>query len=275
MFLQKIVDYKRKQIEDAKKLKPLKEWLDMYESDGMTRRDSVAGFERSIREEARKRRGSDDDPGPSIIGEIKKASPSAVLIRPDFDPAAIAAEYSESGVCAVSVLTEEGFFSGHADHLNSAKSRCSLPVLRKDFIVDTWQIYESRYIGADAVLLIAAILSDAEIEAFRKTAWSLGMDCLVEVHDLTEVERAIQAGARVVGINNRNLSTFVVDIGVTGKLMPFIPKGIVTVGESGIRTAGDYSYMKQAGVDAVLIGEALMRSRSIKRGISELRSGPL
>ncbi len=272
MFLQKIVDYKRKQIEDGKKSRPLKELLDMYEGDGMTRRDPAAGIERSIREDARKRRAAGDDPGPAIIGEIKKASPSAGLIRDDFDPAAIAAEYSESGVCAVSVLTEEGFFLGHADHLKVVKSCCRLPVLRKDFIIDIWQIYESGYIGADAVLLITSILSDAELETFQKTAWSLGMDCLVEAHDLTDVKRAIQAGARIIGINNRNLATFAVDMDTTGKLLPLIPEGIITVGESGIRTAGDYSYMKHVGVDAVLIGETLMRSGSIKDGISELRS---
>lgn len=207
----------------------------------------------------------------SVIGEIKKASPSAGVIREQFDPAIIANEYVKSGVQAISVLTEKDFFMGDEAHLAAVRRISPIPVLRKDFIFDLWQLYQSRYIGADAVLLIVSLLNDELLKKMLIVSEILGMQCLVETHDEDEIERALEAGAKIIGINNRDLKTFEVDLKTTGRLINKIPEDIVVVSESGIRTAGDMEYIKNAGADAVLIGEAFMRGDSIAGKIRELK----
>lgn len=209
--------------------------------------------------------------GLSIIAEVKKASPSKGMIREDFHPLEIAREYYAAGVQAISVLTEKNFFMGSDEHLAEIKKAIPLPVLRKDFIIDLWQAYQSRCLGADAILLIVSILTDDELKSFQDAARALGMQCLVEVHDEAELERALESGAIIIGINNRDLKTFEVDLRTTGKLMKHMPAGRIVVSESGIKTAADMRYLKNLGVDAVLIGETFLRSGSIQEKIRELR----
>lgn len=208
----------------------------------------------------------------SIIAEVKKASPSKGLIKVDFDPERIAKEYIDSNVQAISVLTEKKFFQGNEEYLVKIRRFCPLPVLRKDFIIDLWQVYQSRCIGADAILLIVSLLSDEDLKKFQIVAGILGMQCLVEVHDEAELERALESGAKIIGINNRDLRTFEVDIKNTEKLLSHIPNDRVVVSESGIRSNEDIKYLYDLGVDAVLIGETFMRAQSIRDKIKELRA---
>ena len=198
----------------------------------------------------------------ALIAEIKKASPSAGVIVESFDPVAIAKNYAGAGVEAISVLTDEHFFQGHLDFLNAVRDAVPQPLLRKDFILDPLQIMEAAAAGADAILLIVAALSQEELIALLETASLYQLDALVEVHTLAELDRALETDARIIGINNRNLATFEVDLGVTEKLSEEVPNEIVLVSESGIRTAEDLARIKACGVDAVLIGEALMRGQS-------------
>ena len=206
----------------------------------------------------------------SIIGEVKKASPSKGIIKEDFDPIFIAGQYSKAKIRAISVLTEKNFFQGHDDYLKEIKKSFSLPVLRKDFIINTWQIYQSRYLGADAILLIAAILTDEELKEFQSLAETLGMDCLVEVHNKEELDKVLESGAKILGINNRNLKTFDVDLRTTEKLLKYIPSDKVVISESGIKTRQDMDYIKNLGIDGVLIGELFMRAPSIIDKVKEL-----
>jgi indole-3-glycerol phosphate synthase len=208
----------------------------------------------------------------SIIAEVKKASPSKGLIKVDFDPERIAKEYIDSNVQAISVLTEKKFFQGNEEYLVKIRRFCPLPVLRKDFIIDLWQVYQSRCIGADSILLIVSLLSDEDLKKFQIVAGILGMQCLVEVHDEAELERALESGAKIIGINNRDLRTFEVDIKNTEKLLSHIPNDRVVVSESGIRSNEDIKYLYDLGVDAVLIGETFMRAQSIRDKIKELRA---
>jgi indole-3-glycerol phosphate synthase len=207
----------------------------------------------------------------SIIAEIKRASPSKGIIRDDFDPVDIARQYGKADIQAISVLTEKHFFKGEDEYLRNVRQVSPLPILRKDFIIDLWQVYQSRYIGSDAILLIVSILTDELLNKLLIVSNILGMHCLVEVHDEEELERALKAGARIIGINNRNLKTFEVDIKTTQKLINNIPHDRAVVSESGIRTACDIAYLKSLGVDAALIGEALMVSPSISEKIDDLR----
>ena len=197
----------------------------------------------------------------ALIAEIKKASPSAGVIAEVFDPLAIARNYARAGVDAISVLTDEQFFQGHLDHLSLVREAVPQPLLRKDFVLDEIQIVEAAAAGADAVLLIVAALPEERLEALLKTAETYQLDALVEVHTLAELDRALETDARIIGINNRDLGTFEVDLGVTEKLSEEVPQEIVLVSESGIRTAEDLARIKACGVDAVLIGEALMRGQ--------------
>ncbi|MGI6669579.1 MAG: indole-3-glycerol phosphate synthase TrpC [Acetivibrionales bacterium] len=206
----------------------------------------------------------------AIIAEIKKASPSAGIIRKCFDPAAVAAEYAMSGVQAISVLTEKDFFMGDDSDLVKVRQTVPVPVLRKDFIIDLRQVYQSRYLGADAILLIVSILDNETLKKMMIVADILGMHCLVEVHDEAELERALNAGAKIIGINNRNLKTFEVDLTTTERLINKVPIDKIVVSESGIKTADDMRYLKNLGVDAVLIGESLMRAGSVADKIEEL-----
>ncbi len=199
-------------------------------------------------------------PGVAIIAEAKKASPSKGLIEPDFDPVQVAKSYEGNGAAAISVLTDRHFFQGELDFLIRIRREVGLPVLRKDFIIDPLQIEEARLAGADAVLLIAAILSPAQLHDFREQAESFGMDALVEVHGEAELGQALVSGARLIGINNRNLHDFTVDLGTSFRLKALVPEGIPVVSESGISTVEDILRLKEAGIDAALIGESLMRS---------------
>lgn len=200
------------------------------------------------------------EPGVAIIAEAKKASPSKGVIRPDFDPVAIARNYKVGGAHAISVLTDVDFFQGALEYIVQVRKAVDLPVLRKDFIIDPLQIEEAHSVGADAILLIAAILSTTELRDFRLQAETLGMDVLVEVHDETELESALSAESRLIGINNRNLKDFSVDLNTTFRLLQRIPETIPVVSESGIATVEDMHKLKEYGVAAALIGESLMRS---------------
>ncbi len=199
----------------------------------------------------------------AIIAEVKRRSPSRGLIRADFDPVRIAGEYEKNGAAAVSVLTDATFFGGSNEDLAAVKKAISLPVLRKEFIIDPWQIHETRAIGADALLLIAAILDKSELREYRELAASLGLASLVEVHDRQELEAALDAGAEIIGINNRDLRTFITDITTSRALAPLIPAGRIVVAESGIRSRREVETLMQAGVRAFLIGETLVAAPDI------------
>jgi indole-3-glycerol phosphate synthase len=196
----------------------------------------------------------------AVIAEVKKASPSKGVLRPDFIPADIAQSYAEHGAACLSVLTDQSFFQGCADYLKQARASCDLPVLRKDFMVDAYQIYESRAMGADCILLIAACLDDAQMRDLEAIALSLNMAVLIEVHDGAELDRALALRSPLLGINNRNLKTFEVSLDTTLGLQARVPADRLLVTESGITSAADVQRMRQAGVHAFLVGEAFMRA---------------
>jgi len=205
-----------------------------------------------------------------IIAEIKKASPSLGIIREDFNPAEIARIYEASGAAAISVLTDEEFFQGSLFYLTEVKKSVNLPILRKDFIIDTYQIYEARSAGADAVLLIAALLSKEEMQRYLDLAGELGMDCLVEVHSEIELKKVLQTNADIIGINNRDLATFTTDLETTLRLRPIIPAEKIVVSESGIKSRADVVKLIKEGVGAILVGETLMKSDDISAKLHEL-----
>lgn len=207
---------------------------------------------------------------PAVIAEIKKASPSKGVLRADFIPADIAQSYAESGAACLSVLTDAQFFQGCPDYLKQARASCQLPVLRKDFIVDAYQVYESRAMGADAILLIAAVLDDAQMKEFEAIARSLDMAVLVEVHDAAELARALKLKTPLIGINNRNLKTFEVSLETTLTLMKDVPADRLLVTESGIQTRDDVLRMGAAGINAFLVGEAFMRVADPGTALAEL-----
>ncbi len=210
-------------------------------------------------------------PGPiRLIAEIKKASPSAKVIRPDFDPVAIARTYEEHGASCLSVLTDTPFFHGHLAHLTEVRGVAAIPVLRKDFLIDEYQIVEARVAGADAVLLIAEILDDTMLTRFREQANRLGMAALVEFHDAANLDRVLASGADLIGINNRDLNDFSTDLEHTLRLRDRIPPEVVLVSESGIRTRADVLRLEAAGISAILVGESLMRSADIGLAVSRL-----
>ena len=197
---------------------------------------------------------------PAVIAEIQKASPSQGVIRADFHPADIARSYQHGGAACLSVLTDVDFFQGSDTYLQQARTACRLPVLRKDFMIDAWQIYESRLLGADCILLIVAALGDATLVELSNLALSLDMDVLVEVHDLDELERALPLGAPLIGVNNRNLRTFDVSLDTTLALKSAVPGDCILVAESGIRAPADVARLRGEGVHAFLVGEAFMRA---------------
>lgn len=209
--------------------------------------------------------------GMSFICEVKKASPSKGLIAEHFPYLEIAREYEAAGVAAISCLTEPFYFQGKDAYLREIAEAVSIPVLRKDFVVDEYMVYQAKVLGASAVLLICAILDDGQLRDFRQLAEELGMDALVEAHDEREAERAMHAGARVVGVNNRDLRDFSVDMGNSIRLRRMVPKDIAFVSESGIKTADDVEKLRECGVDAVLIGETLMRAEDKKAVLDGLR----
>ena len=210
--------------------------------------------------------------GMSFICEVKKASPSKGLIAEDFPYLQIAREYEQAGASAISCLTEPKWFLGSDRYLQEIAGTVTIPVLRKDFTVDPYMIWQAKLLGASAVLLICAILDEGELREYREIALSLGLSALVEAHDAAEVEKALRAGADIVGINNRNLKDFTVDIHNSANLRPLIPGDVLCVSESGIRSAEDVGVLWKNGTDAVLIGETLMRSSDKKRELELLRS---
>ena len=207
-----------------------------------------------------------------LIAEVKKASPSAGVIRDDFDPVAIAQAYAASGATCISVLTDTPYFQGSIDYLRRIRAAVDLPLLRKDFILDTYQLLEARAAGADAVLLIAECLDDCHLRKLHNEAVELGLTPLVELYEPENLPRVLEAGAALVGVNNRNLKTFEVDLQHTVRLRRDIPDDCVLVGESGIHTKDDVAVLAEAGVDAILVGESLMRAADIDEAVRELLS---
>ena len=208
--------------------------------------------------------------GDAVIAEVKRASPSAGLIREDFDPSAIARSYQAGGATCLSVLTDEPFFRGHADFLNQARAACDLPVLRKDFIIDPWQVWETRALGADAVLLIVAALDDSALAELSELGRALGLSVLVEVHDQAELERALTVPGDLIGINNRDLHRFVTDLETSLRLAPKVPEERLVISESGIHTPADIARLQAGGIGAFLIGESFMRQPDPGQALASL-----
>ena len=257
-ILRKIVEVKQAEVSAARRRVPLAELR--REAEG--RRD-VRDFTGGLRAALAAGR-------PAVIAEVKKASPSKGVLREHFVPAEIARSYATQGASCLSVLTDEPFFQGHADYLRQARAACSLPVLRKDFMVDDYQVFEARAMGADCILLIAACLDDARMRDLEAVAHALGMAVLVEVHDETELERALRLATPLVGINNRNLRTFEVSLDTTLAMLPRVPPDRLLVTESGILARDDVRRMRDAGVHAFLVGEAFMRAADPGAALHEL-----
>jgi indole-3-glycerol phosphate synthase len=257
-ILDKIVAVKREEVAAAMVRKPLDVMRADAESRVLTR-----DFEGAMR--AKLAAGQ-----AAVIAEIKKASPSKGVLRADFIPADIAQSYAEHGAACLSVLTDKQFFHGSVDFLKQARASCDLPVLRKDFMVDPYQIYEARAMGADAILLIAACLDDAQMADMEAVAHRLDMAVLVEVHDRAELDRALKLKTRLVGVNNRNLKTFEVSLQTTLDLLPHVPADRLLVTESGILSADDVKRMREAQVNAFLVGEAFMRADEPGEALAKL-----
>jgi len=245
-ILQKILARKAEEITERRSRTPLEEVRRQARE-----ADAPRGFVRALRTKV-------ENGAAAVIAEIKKASPSKGVMRPDFRPADIARSYAEHGAACLSVLTDRDFFQGSEEYLKEARSVCPLPALRKDFMIDPYQVFEARAIGADCILLIAAALSDGTMRELSDVAIDLGMDVLVEVHDASELERALRLDLPLVGINNRNLRTFETRLDTTLDLLERIPPGLLVVTESGIHTPEDVSLMRGHGVHAFLVGEAFM-----------------
>lgn len=254
-ILDEIVATKRQEVAAARLRMPLDE-MEHQAAEAPPTRDFLAAL---------------TGPGPiQLIAEVKKASPSAKVIRADFDPVAIARTYQAHGAACLSVLTDAPYFQGHLSYLARIRAAVAIPLLRKDFIIDEYQVVEARLAGADAVLLIAEILDDAQLVALRLRAEALGMATLVELHDEANLPRVLGSGATLIGINNRDLRRFVTDLDQTFRLRDRIPPGVTLVSESGIRTRRDVERLESAGVSAILVGETLMRAPDIGLAVEQL-----
>lgn len=254
-ILDTIYQHKVSEVEKNKKQIPLR----VLEK-RMQKRHDMRSFGRALK----------SDTNISVIAEIKKASPSLGVIREDFQPAEIARLYQKGGAAAISVLTDEKYFQGKLSYIKDVKQSVDLPVLRKDFIIDPYQIYEAQSAGADAILLIAALLSEDTIQRFLNLARELEMDCLVEVHTGAELQKVLQTSADIIGINNRDLATFIVNLETTFQLRPMIPEGKIIVSESGIKSRTEILRLFNKGINAVLIGETFMKSGDIPAALHEL-----
>jgi indole-3-glycerol phosphate synthase len=257
-ILDKIVAVKQQEIAEAKKRKP----LELVREDAFSR-VLTRDFEGALRAKIAAGKAA-------VIAEVKKASPSKGVLREDFIPADIAQSYAEHGAACLSVLTDRQFFQGSADFLKQARASCDLPVLRKDFMVDPYQVYEARSMGADCILLIAACLSDAQMSELEGIARSLDMAVLVEVHDREEMQRALKLKTALLGVNNRNLRTFEVSVQTTLDLLPDVPAGKLLVTESGIGKVEDVQRLRAAGVHAFLVGEAFIRASDPGQALEDL-----
>jgi indole-3-glycerol phosphate synthase len=257
-ILDKIITVKREEVAALFKQKPLAAMRADAESRVLTR-DFVGALRSKVA--AGK---------PAVIAEVKKASPSKGVLRADFIPADISQSYAECGAACLSVLTDKKFFQGSVEYFKQARASCSLPALRKDFMIDPYQIYESRVMGADCILLIAACLDDAQMKDMEAVAMSLDMAVLVEVHDVAELERSLKLKTPLIGINNRNLKTFEVSLDTTLGLLGRVPDGRIVVTESGISTVADVKRMRDAKVNAFLVGEAFMRAEDPGVALGEL-----
>jgi indole-3-glycerol phosphate synthase len=260
-ILQRIVAVKREEVAAGLGRRSLASWRETAES--AAARADLRNFEAALR--AKVAAGVS-----AVIAEVKKASPSKGVLREHLVPAEVAAAYARHGAACLSVLTDERFFQGHARYLGEARAASGLPALRKDFIVDEYQVVEARAIGADAILLIAACLDDAQMADLEACAAALGMAVLVEVHDRAELDRALALKTRLVGVNNRNLRTFEVSLQTTLDLLPALPADRLLVTESGILGPGDVSRMRSAGIRAFLVGEAFMRAADPGQALAEL-----
>ncbi|VBB06657.1 indole-3-glycerol phosphate synthase signature [Lucifera butyrica] len=262
MILETILAATRQEVAKRKAAKPVAEWLPL-----IGKMPATKGFKAALSQPGRV----------NLIAEYKRASPSKGVIRTDLTPEEVVTAYAGNGAAAISVLTEPFFFQGRPDFLRLARQTTRIPLLRKDFIIDEYQLYEARVLGADAVLLIVAALSRQQLKNYLDLAHELDLMCLVEVHTREETEAAVESGAAIIGINNRNLANFETSLETTFRLAPYVPDDRVLVSESGIFTKQDIEVLSQCGVQAVLVGEALMRSPSPWRKLRELagdRDGP-
>lgn len=260
MILDKIADYKRQEVALAKSRRSL-----------ASLQQAIAGLEDQPRGFLRALRTAADSGWTAVIAEVKKGSPSKGVIREDFDPLTIAEIYQDNGATCLSVLTDEHFFMGHLLYLAKIREVVNLPLLRKDFVCDPYQIYEARAAGADAILLIAAMLDAGQLAEYNALAGELNLDVLMEVHDEAELEMALVTGCELIGINNRNLQTFATDLSTTERLLPLIPSTHFVVAESGITSRGDVLRLQKAGARGFLVGESLMREADIGSKLRELQ----
>lgn len=253
-----ILNRKREEITERSATVPIEELKQQCAS-----ADTVRGFIQSIENKINNNQSA-------VIAEIKKASPSKGLLRENFDPADIAKSYANHGAACLSVLTDKDYFQGHEDYLKQARAACELPVIRKDFIIDPYQVYEARAINADCILLIVAALDDENLQLLFNLAHELKMDVLMEVHDKQEMKRALKTGAKLIGINNRNLRTFDTTLETTLSMLDMVNENHILVTESGIHTIDDVQLMRDNGVNAFLVGEAFMRADNPGEKLSEL-----
>ncbi len=260
MILQKILEHKIEEVKAAKLRQPLEDLRAIIAG-----RPATRGFIRALRNKA--------TTGTAIIAEVKKGSPSKGIICQDFNPVAIARAYEAGGAACLSVLTDEQFFFGHLDFLSQVSEAVAVPILRKDFLIDSFQVYEARAGGADAILLIVSALSKDKLQDLTLYADELGLDVLMEVHDEAELQTALEVGVEMIGINNRNLNTFHTDLGVTERLLPLISNDRFVVSESGINSREDIERLLKAGARGFLVGESLMREKDIEGKLASFLSG--